>query len=210
MAFLETRISTGVIRGSSGGPTARRQKIYDGTGQLRVQVFLRSYPLHTYKFDFGNKRLADADAIRDFFYVVLFTPYTGFRVRDWNDYQLTQANSRLTLISGAIYQINRVYTAGPAEFLRPIYKTEAGTEIVYRTRASVVSVASATVDENTGQATITGHAGGDTYTCEANFDVPVAFRDDDAMSQIGLDGNVDSILQAMGSVMLEELPGPWV
>ena len=169
MTFLEYRISTAVRRGSAGGPTAKRIKLYDATGRLTKQQFFREYPVHRYSFDFGAKLLEDAEEIREFFMVVFFGaggPYDGFRVRDWNDYELTQANSSLTLVSGAVWQINRVYRVGAVQFVRPIYKTEAGTVVVYRTRSSLVTVASATIDENLGRATISGHVGGDTYTAE--------------------------------------------
>lgn len=211
MAFLESRISTAVRRGSSGGPVGKRDKVYDGAGRLRAQRFLRSMPLQRFRFDFGNKLMVDAEAIRAFLYVVFFSspPYEGFRARDWNDYELTHANSSLTLISGSIYQINRAYVAGPATFLRPIYKLEAGT-VVYRNRGGAITTATATVNANTGQATISGHVGGDVYTCSAYFDVPVTFVDDDAMADIALDGNVQNLVLALGGKELEELPGPWV
>lgn len=210
MAFLEERISTGVRRGSSGGPVARRIKHYQERG-LAGQVFVRSYPLQRYRFDFGVKFLEAADEVRDFFYVVMFGApggggYEGFRVRDWNDYLLTQANSRLTLVSGSIWQINRVYTVGAAEYVRRIRKTEQGTETIYRNRGGTISTATATVDHTTAQADISGHVEGDTYTCVANFDVPVTFVDDDALAGVGLDGSVELILQALGEVELEELP----
>jgi uncharacterized protein (TIGR02217 family) len=212
MTFLERRIPTAVRRhGTGGGPTAKRRKVYNESGGLVQQIFLRSAPLHRYRFDFGNKKLEDAEAVRDFFYVVMFGApggggYEGFRARDWNDYELTQTKSRLVNISGTEWQIYRVYAAGAAEYLRKVKKTEAGTEIIYRTRASVVSVATATVDEDTGIADISGHVGGDTYTCEANFDVPVTFESDDALANVALDGNVEQILQSFGEIELEELP----
>lgn len=210
MAFLETRISVAVRRGTTGGPVGKRDKVYDGAGRLRAQRFLRSVPLQRFRFDFGNKLLAEADAIRAFLYVVFFSspPYEGFRARDWNDYQLTFANSSLTLISGNIYQIHRAYVAGPATFLRPIFKLEAGT-VVWRNRGGAISQATATVDANTGQATISGHVGGDTYSCSAYFDVPVTFVDDDAMADIALDGSIENLVLALGGKELEELPGPW-
>jgi len=211
MTFLEARIPTGVRRGTSGGPTALRRKVYTESGGLVQQVFLRSAPIQRYRFDFGNKLLEDAEAVRDFFYVVMFGApggggYEGFRARDWNDYELKQTNSRLVFITGSTWQIHRVYTAGPAEYLRRVKKTEAGTEVIYRTRAAVVTVATATVDEDTGIATISGHVGGDTYTCEAFFDVPVTFVSDDALASVALDGNVEQILQSLGEIELEELP----
>jgi uncharacterized protein (TIGR02217 family) len=210
MAFLESRISIAVRRGSKGGPVVDLVALADGAGRLRAQRFLRSVPLQRFSFDFGNKLLDDAEAIRSFLYVVFFSapPYEGFRVRDWNDYELTQANSRLTLISGNAYQINRVYAAGAATALRPIYKLEASA-VVYRTRGGTVTVATASVNANTGVATISGHVDGDTYTVVANFDIPVTFENDEALADIALDGNVENILLALGNVELEELPGPW-
>jgi uncharacterized protein (TIGR02217 family) len=211
MTFLEARIPTGVRRGTSGGPTAKRRKVYTESEGLVTQVFLRSQPLHRYRFDFGAKLLDDAEAVRDFFYVVMFGApggggYDGFRVRDWNDYQLTQANSRLVFITGTTWQIYRRYAAGAAEYLRKVKRTEAGTETIYRTRASVITVATATVDDETAIATISGHVGGDTYTAVANFDVPVTFESDDALANVALDGNVEQILQSFGEIELEELP----
>lgn len=207
MAFLEQRLSTAVVRGSTGGPTALRVKVYDGVGDLQQQTFLRQYPRHIYNLDFGNKEYADADEIRDFFMVVLFTPYTGFRVRDWNDYQLTHSNSRLTFVSGTEWSIDRLYTVGAVTFARPIAKPETGgTFVVQRTRGGVVTTATQSVDTATGLVTIAGHAGGDTYTIAGNFDVPVTFRNDDALSRIALDGNPALVIQGLGQIELEEIP----
>lgn len=203
MAFLEERLSIAVRRGSSGGPTAKRVKLYTTAGGLRRQVSLRSYPLHRFNMDFGNKTLEDAEEVRAFFYVVLFGApgggcYEGFRVRDWNDYQLTQTNSRLVAAVGG-FQICRIYTVGAAEYVRPIRKIEPGSATVFNAGVPV----GVTIDNNTGIVTAGGNAA---YKVEANFDIPVTFADDEALSRVGLDGNVDNILQALGDVELEELP----
>jgi uncharacterized protein (TIGR02217 family) len=203
MAFLETRISTAVRRGSSGGPVARRVKHYQQRG-LAGQVFVRSYPLQRYRFDLGTKVLEHAEEIRNLFYVVMFGApggggYEGFRVRDWNDYQLTQQNSRLVAVDGG-FQICRVYTVGAAEYVRPIRKIEPGSATVFN---AGVAVGGAVVDVNTAIVTSGGNAA---YTVEANFDVPVTFVDDDALADVALDGNVEAILQAIGDIELEELP----
>jgi uncharacterized protein (TIGR02217 family) len=202
MPFLEERISTAVRRGSSGGPVARRV-IHRTDSGIVGQVAVRSYPLQRYRFDFGNKTLEDAEAIRALFYVVMFGApgggcYDGFRVRDWNDYRLTQANSRLVAVTGG-FQLCRVYTVGAAEYVRPIRKIEPGTAVIYDAGSPVA----ATVDNDTGIVTAGGNAA---YTAEANFDIPVTFADDDALASIGLDGGVDSIIQSLGEVELEELP----
>jgi uncharacterized protein (TIGR02217 family) len=191
-----------VRRGSSGGPVAKRVIVRDQNDAIRQQLHLRTVPLHAYRFDFGVKTLEAADEVRDFFYVVMFGaggPYDGFRVRDWNDYELTQANSRLVATTGG-FQICRVYAVGAVEYLRPVKKIEPGSATVFN---AGVPVGGAVVDNNTGIVTSGGNAA---YTVEARFDIPVTFRDDDALANIALDGNVENILQALGEVALEELP----
>jgi hypothetical protein len=183
--------------------------IYNGRGELDRQLHLRPYPVHRYFFDFGNKVLADSEEVLDVMHVVLWGdagPYDGFLARDWSNYKLTQQNSSLTLIAGNTYQINRVHRVGPYTFTRPIYRPAYdGTQIIYRTRASVVTVASATVDTATGIATISGHAGGDTYTCESEFDVALTFANDDEFSRIAIDGTMDQRFQTFGSIELVEV-----
>jgi uncharacterized protein (TIGR02217 family) len=202
MAFLEQRISTDILRGSRGGPRQRREKSIVNSGRMK-QDFQWTRPLHLYDISYGIKSQANFEEVRSLFYLVMFTPYDGFRVRDWNDYQCTQANSSLTFISGTQWQMCRKYTHVATSYLRPVFKI-VGTPIIYRTRSAVVTVASASVDNNTGVATISGHVGGDTYTWLGEFDVPVTFQDD-TMDQIELDGNWNRVLQNLPSIKLEEI-----
>lgn len=204
MAFLEQRLHDGVARGSRGGPVGSRTKSYLPGGQLQQQ-FNYSRPLHRYDISFGIKTADDFEAIRALFYVVMFTPYEGFRMRDWNDYEATQANSTLTLVSGSNWQLQRLYTVGASTFKRDIVKPEAGSVTVYRTRAGNTTTIAPAISSTTGIATITGHQDGDTYTWAGRFDVPVAFQDDDALAGIELDGLEDAILQGLPSILLEEI-----
>lgn len=203
MAFLEQRIPDTVSRGTKGGPRGRRTKVYVQNGRLR-QVFEWSRSLQQYDVSYGIRTLADLEAVRALFYVVMFTPFEGFRFKDWNDYRMTQSTSRLDFVSGTEWQIKRLYTVGASTHARTITKPVSGSVTVYRTRSGVVTTATASVDSTTGLATIAGHAGGDTYTCAGEFDVPVTFADD-ALDQIELDGNLDQMLQGLPAVMLEEL-----
>jgi hypothetical protein len=208
--ILQARANTGVRRGTTGGPTASRKMIYSGRGELSLQRHLRPYPLFRGRFDFGTKTLDDANKVRDIFYVLFWSedgPFDGFLVRDWNDYQLTQANSILVFISGSNWQICRLHRFGAYTYARPIYRPAYdGTTTIYRTRSGVVTVASASVDTETGIATISGHAGGDTYTAVGEFDIAVTFANDDDFAKVGLDGNPELILQAIGEVELVEVP----
>jgi uncharacterized protein (TIGR02217 family) len=202
MAFLEQRISTAILRGSRGGPRQRRMKTYVASGRMK-QDFDWVRPLQGYDISYGIKTQAHFEEVRALFYLVMFTPYEGFRVRDWNDYQCTQANSTLTFVSGTTWQMCRKYTHVAASYLRPVFKI-VGAPTIYRTRSAVVTVASATVDVNTGVATISGHVGGDTYTWVGEYDVPVTFADE-TLDQIELDGNWNAVLQNLPSIKLEEI-----
>lgn len=201
MAFLHARLNPRIEQGAQGGPwIPGRTKTYLPNGKL-VQGFSSSMALHDWDISYGVRRRDDFQSILDLWYVVLLTPYVGFLFRDWRDYLLTAANSRLTLISGSIYQINRVHSYGGIDVLRPIYKPAAGI-VVTRTRSGTPSTATATVDSTTGQATITGHVAGDTYTCAGEFDLPVTFTDDRWVST--LEGAAPNLLVVSQPIKLEE------
>lgn len=202
LPFLATPIDDAVARGMQSTPTVPgRVKRYTATGRL-TQNYSSALPLHRFELSHGIKRLAQFEAIQALFYVVHFTPYAGFPVRDPRDFRLMQANSRLTFITGSTWQINRVYTYGGVDFLRPIQKPETGI-VVKRTRSGVVSTATASVDTATGIATISGHVGGDTYTCEGRFYVPVTFSDDEWTAECI--GSVDDLVIVSGQIKLEEI-----
>jgi len=206
LPFLEARISDDIARGMT------RTKFVPGRTMLRSpngglnQNYTAALPILKYDLAHGIKRASQYSSVEDLWYVVHFGsggPYSGFLVKDFGDFRLTQTNSRLTLITGAIYQINRVHAyGGLAEFLRPILKPDANI-VVKRTRSGVVTTATATVDTTTGQATISGHAGGDTYTCEGTFHMPVTFSEDEWDCDII--GGDSQLVVVSGSIKVEEI-----
>jgi uncharacterized protein (TIGR02217 family) len=206
MNFLEAQMDVRVTKGVTSTPTVPgRTKVYTHAGKLK-QNYASSLPVHRYDAIHGLKSVEDFQSILDLWYVVHFTPYKGFRFKDWRDYRLTQSNSRLTFVSGSDWQINRLHAYGPAEFLRPIYKPVDGTIIVKRNRSGAISTATATIDSTTGIATISGHVSGDTYTCEGEFDMPVTFSDNEWRAE--LQGNTGNLFAVSGSIELEELKDP--
>ena len=203
MAFLHQRLNQRIEQGAQGGPSVPgRTKTYLPNGKL-VQGFTASAPIHTFDVSYSIRRAADYQAILDIWYVVMFTPYVGFLFRDWRDYQATQTNSRCTLISGSDYQLQRVHSFGGVEFLRAIYKPVAATVAVWRTRASVVTAATATVSGTTGVAAISGHVAGDTYTWSGEFDLPVTFSDDTWVTR--LEGAAPNLIAVNEPIKLEEI-----
>ena len=203
LPVLEARIDDDVARGMLSTPTVPgRIKRYTPAGKLS-QNYTASLPIHRYELSHGVRLAAQYREIHDLFYVVHFTPYMGFRVRDWGDYELTEANSRLVFVTGSDWQIHRVHSFGGVDFLRPIYKPMAGVAI-WRTRSGLVSGATATVDTTTGLATISGHLDGDTYTAEGEFDMPVTFTDDEWGAEIVTSRVNDEVVIA-GQIKLEEI-----
>lgn len=202
MAFLEQRLSTRIEQGASGGPSVPgRTKSYTPSGKLR-QNFVASAPIHRFDVSHGLRQAADYQAVLDIWYIVNFTPYEGFRFRDWRDYRATAANSRCTLITGSTYQLQRVHSYGGVELLRPIYKPVAGV-VITRNRSGAFSTASHTLDTTTGIATISGHVAGDTYTWAGEFDLPVTFSEDSWVST--LEGAAPNLIIVNQSIPLEEI-----
>lgn len=203
LPFLEASIDGDVSRGMQSTPTVPgRVKRYTPAGRL-TQNYTAALPITRYELSHGVRLGAQYRELHDLFYVVHFTPFAGFRLRDWADYELTEANSRLVFVSGSDWQIHRVHAFGGFEFLRPIYKPAAGVAI-WRTRSAIVSAATATVDTTTGLATISGHVEGDTYTAEGEFDMPVTFTDDEWGAEIVTSRVNDEVVIA-GQIKLEEI-----
>lgn len=203
MAFFEQRFDERISYGARGGPMWNTSRVVTQSGWRAVNKNWR-FPLHKFDVSHAVKTIADFEVVRAMFYNVAGA-FDGFRFKDWSDFTLTQANSRIADGEGSPneWQIYRVYTVGAREFLRPIYKPN-GDIVVNRTRASVVSTATATVSTTTGLVVITGHQTGDTYTCTGTFDVPVAFADDAMQAELVDDGG-DEYLMRWGSIVLEEL-----
>jgi uncharacterized protein (TIGR02217 family) len=182
MAFLESQLDPLITKGAKSTIEWSRTKVYTHGGLLR-QNFNWSTAKHFLDLSYRARPAAQYEALRDFFMVVMAGAYEGFRAKDWSNYELTQDNSELVLVTGSDYQIHRKHSAGGQEYLHPI-KKPTGTVTIIRNRSSVITVASATVDNETGIATIGGHVGGDTYTAECEYDTPVTFEGDEWVTNL--------------------------
>lgn len=198
LAFLEQRLDAKITQGATGGPTVPgRIKRYTGSGRLS-QNFSAAAPIHRYDVSHGLRSAADYQTVLDLWYVVMFTPYSGFRFKDWRDFQATRSNTKLTLISGNTWQLQRRHVAGSVEFLRDIVKPCASPAIIVYDAGGTPLTAS--VDSETGIATVTGTPA--TWTGE--FDVPVTFSDDDWVSS-SLEVNTQNLHIMSASIKLEEI-----
>lgn len=178
MAFLEQRLDARIERGAQGGPVNRgRRKVYTYGGALKQQ-FGWSAPLQEWEVSHGIKSPADVESLRAMWYVVNFTPYEGFLFRDWSDYQATAANTSLSLVSGSIYQLNRVYTYASISFVRRITRPDASVR-VFNAGGSELTVT--LQDSTTGRVTL---ASGTPAYWTGTFNVPVTFADDQWLTEI--------------------------
>jgi uncharacterized protein (TIGR02217 family) len=197
VTFLEARISDAIMRGSRGGPTGRRIKSYVPNGRL-VQIPQYSRPLQRYDISYGIRTYEDFEEIRNAYYVVMFTPYEGLRVKDWNDYIATLEKTHVVNLGGGAYQLCRRYSFGGVNFDRVISKPNADAVL----RTSGGTALTATISTTTGIAT--GVSGGTPAGWTGTFDVPVTFEDD-TLENIEWDGTIDLPLQSLPSIKLEEL-----
>lgn len=205
MDFLDERFPDRISFGARGGPVWKTTRVMTHSGRRWVNREW-DYPLHRYQVAQAVKTNADFEEVRAFFYIVAGA-YEGFRFKDWSDFECTLDNSRLVLQAGSptLWQLARVYRVGAREFVRPIYKPCASpAPQVYRTRSGSTTLATATVDTSTGLAAISGHVSGDTYRWVGEFDVPVAFVDDELEAVIADKGD-DGFLMSWPSIVIEEV-----
>lgn len=175
--FFESRLDPRISRGAIGGPRAfGRTKLYGSGGQL-IQNFTNAMPVHVYDVSHGCKSVQEFDALLSMFYVVMFTPYIGFRFKDWRDFRGTATNTAVDLVTGTTFQLQRKYTVASATFLRDIKKPVSGTVVVYDAGGTPLT---ATIDYTTGIADVTGTPS--YWTGE--FDVPVTFSDDEWLAEL--------------------------
>lgn len=205
MAFHEARLSERIERGATRTVTQPgRRKTYVST-KLQ-QDFENTLPIHRYELSNGVRDAmvrggltpeASYFKVLDLFYVVMFTPYEGFRLRDWADYKAVEDNSALELVSGSIYQLQRKHTFGGVNFYRPIYKPVSGTVTVYDSSDVVVP---GTLDATTGR--FTADSGTPAYWV-GEFDIPVTFSQDEWTAS--LEVHTQNLHVVNGSIPLEEI-----
>lgn len=179
MAFLETpRFPDDIaLDGIEGGPEYSTT-VHATFGGIDYRNINRAQQKGSWDVASGVRTPLDFAAVRDQFRMARGQAH-GFRFRDWTDYLCTHAEGVLTLVSGSVYQMYKRYGSGATLEDRLITKPIAATVEVKRTRSGVTTTISVTLDATTGGVTVSGHAGGDTYTWAGEFDVPVRFGTDE-------------------------------
>ncbi|MDP3625014.1 MAG: DUF2460 domain-containing protein [Hydrogenophaga sp.] len=179
MSFYAQPFPNGVARNMRKALRYPAMQAFVPGGQ-RFTTLLDDEPVIEFYCEHPPRLKAEFEELVAFFMAV--RGVDPFLFQDPSDHMATQANSSLTLISGSIYQMNRLYVSPGRTTVKPIYKPRAGAKI-YRTRAAVVSdiTGTSTVSTTTGQVEVTGHMSGDTYTWAGLFYLPMYFADPEAV-----------------------------
>lgn len=189
-------MSSRIERGAKGGPTNRgRRKIYTTSGKM-AQIFEWSAPISEFDISHGILSPTDYAEYEAMWHVIHFTPYSGFRFRNWADYQAVKANTTLTNITGTQWQLQRKHTFASVTFKRNIYKPTSDVAVF----AANDSPCTFTLDTATGIASVT--SGTPSYWT-GTFDYPVTFKDNDL--KMRLDGTTSNLLLVADSIVLEEI-----
>jgi TIGR02217 family protein len=184
-AFVEQRFNVDISYGSKGGPSFNTT-VFEATSGYEQRNVNWSQARCVYDVSQGIRDKADMEEILEFFYAMRGKA-TGFRFKDWSDYQLTQELIGTGDGTAVAFQIKKTYSAnGSAPYVRDIRKiVTPGTDVpfaVYVNGALKTLTTDYTIDLNTGIITFTtAPANAATIQVTCQFDVPVRF-DTDVMS----------------------------
>lgn len=206
--FAEVRLELGYHYGCVGGPEFKTDIIETGGGREQRNA-LWWQPLG--RWQLGERALLDSDydGIYEVEYLKSFHSSTqgslqGFRFKDWSDYYVENQYIATTDSATSMYQLYKTYTAGEAQYRRPITKPVEGTvkiyldgnEINYPLINYATGLMSFLVPPQSGQI----------LTVDFEFDIPVQFEADK------IEWTLDAIqlqdgatLHRLGSVFVREM-----
>lgn len=130
---------------------------------------------------FAVKDSSDYASIRNHFHEVRGRA-KSFLFKNYLDYECLQASGFLMTLALVVPAANGTfYLHKKYGSVNPYYKRIVRPDtpiVVYRTRASVTSVITPTIDYSTGAVTLTGHQSGDTYAWSGTFKVRCRYLTD--------------------------------
>ncbi len=162
MAFAEVRIDAGmIIYATKGGPEYSTDVVVTKAGD---EYRNRNWVTALGKWEYGDRKLSGTDlATLLTFFRARGGRYEGFRLKDWADFQATNAPLNTTGYGNGmpVQQLYKNYTSGIDTDQRIINKPVSGTVIVERA-GSVVAVGSSpgdiSIDTTTGLVTFVADA----------------------------------------------------
>lgn len=182
-AFIEQRFPPDISYGSKGGPSFSTTVFAAASGFEQRNI---NWEVARCKYDVshGIRDKEDMDTILEFFYAVRGRA-TGFRFKDWADYQLAQELIGTGNGTQTQFQIIKTYAAGSETYVRTIRKIvtpAVGPPVIpFEVFVNDTLVTTGyTVDYNTGIITFSSApTAGHTVKVTCEFDVPVRFDTDE-------------------------------
>jgi len=211
MGFLSSRFPDRISQGAIGGPTFNTEIAFLPNGKEgRNGTMARAR--HSYDVGHGIKSEADHGVADEFFRKARGRLH-AFRFKDWADYRLSTAQSRLVQITSTTFRISKVYGADEPTFeeVRPLTRPVPGTVAVYKDAILVAQgpgSGECTVNTDTGVVTFGTAPGGATLSASCQFDVPCRFDFDEKRTEIVSrrpDGNL--LLRWDSIRVLEDMAG---
>ena len=186
MSFHEIRFPVALSYGSSGGPERLTEIVTLANGfEERNTPWADSR--RRYDAGLGMRSLVDVEAAIAFFEARRAQLY-GFRWKDWADFRSASAGAEIAFDDQEIgvgdggqsaFQLVKTYVSGGESYVRDICKPVAGTVIVGVDGAALTAGADFTVDDTTGEISLTTAPDVDAIvTAGFEFDVPVRFDTD--------------------------------
>jgi uncharacterized protein (TIGR02217 family) len=203
MAELAQRFPDRIARGASGGVSYSTTVVTAFGGGERRNI---NQEEGRRRYDVSQAVKDDADAREcDAFFRKARGKAHTFRFKDWFDYVLEPADSRLVLVSAGVYQISKVYGADEPDFeeVVPLRRIVDGTLTVYSSGTPLTEGAGYTVDIDTGLVTT---ASG-TLTARCEYDVPCRFDFDEKDATLVHRRRDGSILVEWSGIRIVEVLG---
>jgi uncharacterized protein (TIGR02217 family) len=184
VSFIETpRFPDDIAYGSSGGPGWKTNVFIGQSGrEQRTQVWekLRG----RYDVSYGIRDKAAMDAVRDFF-IRCRGRATGFRFKDWGDYEIVNGNIGTGDGVTTVYPIFKRYGSSTTEYQRRIVKPIANTVAVRVNNVLQTLNTHYTLDANKGIITFDNTAipaSTHPVVVSCDFDIPARFDIDEMRS----------------------------
>lgn len=184
MAFLTERFPERITRGMTGGPMfdTTIAVVLSGAEKRNMN---RSRSQHRYNLSQGIKDEDDADICTAFFRKARGRAH-AFRVKDWMDYRLTRAQSRLVELTSTTFQLSKVYGSDEPTFeeVRPLTRPVSGTVRIWKDSVEQTITTHFTVNADTGVVTFVSPPGAAVLDASCQFDVPCRFDFDAKESEL--------------------------
>lgn len=192
MAFHEIRFPASLSFGSVGGPE-RRTEIVTLANGFEERNTPWEHSRRRYDAGLGLRSLNDVETLIAFFEARTGQLH-GFRWKDWSDYKscaplsTPSVDDQLIGIGDGVttvYQLQKTYTSGLQNYVRPIRKPVAGTIVIAVAGDPKVESLEFSINLATGEVTFALPPDlGTRVTAGFEFDVPVRFDTDTIQTSV--------------------------